>query len=181
MGVFIAKQPNGLYCRFFTVVDCPTDYNLTARDVTELIAEEAREQARYILEYRVRPYEWVKSYFSPREMSTEKFEAICNAMETPVTPKLFEDIYIFVPSEKQIISIAEGDGLNLLDEDIADGYVDYIYYNQHDLNEAFTEVDGGQIMLEKPFQERYSSMEDCILDVLDMAYGNRDIPYIVLK
>ena len=23
MGSFIAKQPNGLYCRFSTIVDCP--------------------------------------------------------------------------------------------------------------------------------------------------------------
>ena len=28
MAGFIAKQPNGLYCRFSTVVDCPTHKNL---------------------------------------------------------------------------------------------------------------------------------------------------------
>lgn len=26
MAGFIVKQPNGLYCRFSTVVDCPTHY-----------------------------------------------------------------------------------------------------------------------------------------------------------
>lgn len=25
MAGFISKQPNGLYCRFSTVVDCPTE------------------------------------------------------------------------------------------------------------------------------------------------------------
>ena len=29
MGAFIAKQPNGLYCRFSTVVDCVTHYDMT--------------------------------------------------------------------------------------------------------------------------------------------------------
>ena len=29
MGAFICKQPNGKYCRFSTVVDSITDYNMT--------------------------------------------------------------------------------------------------------------------------------------------------------
>lgn len=32
MGAFISKQPNGLYCRFSTVVDTITDYNMTEED-----------------------------------------------------------------------------------------------------------------------------------------------------
>lgn len=30
---YIARQPNGLLCRFSTVVDAPTHYNLTEDDV----------------------------------------------------------------------------------------------------------------------------------------------------
>ena len=29
MGAFISKQPNGLYCRFSTIVDTITHYNMT--------------------------------------------------------------------------------------------------------------------------------------------------------
>ena len=32
MGAFIAKQPNGKYCRFSTIVDCPTHINMTKED-----------------------------------------------------------------------------------------------------------------------------------------------------
>lgn len=32
MGAFISMQPNGLYCRFSGVVDCPTHWNMTRED-----------------------------------------------------------------------------------------------------------------------------------------------------
>lgn len=32
MGAFVAKQPNGLYCRFSSVVGTITDYNMTEKD-----------------------------------------------------------------------------------------------------------------------------------------------------
>lgn len=32
MAGFVSKQPNGLYCRFSTVVDCPTVWNMTRED-----------------------------------------------------------------------------------------------------------------------------------------------------
>lgn len=95
--------------------------------------------------------------------------------------EMFDDIYVFVPSAKQIIRIAEGDGMNLLDDDIANGYVDYIYYDQHELDVELPEIDGGQVMLTEPFHEKYKSMKDCIRDVFDLAYGVNDLPYIVLE
>lgn len=94
---------------------------------------------------------------------------------------MFNDIYIFVPSAREIIRIAEGNGMNLLDEDIANGYVDYIYYEQHALEIEFPEVDGGQIMLSEPFHDRFKTMEECIPSVLIMAYGVESIPYVVLE
>lgn len=41
MGAFIARQPNGLLCRFSTVVDCITDYNMTEEEYIEMCAEKA--------------------------------------------------------------------------------------------------------------------------------------------
>ena len=184
MGAFIARQPNGRICRFSSIVDCPTDWNMTDEDYIELCAEKGREEGRMVLERHMRPYEWVRKHFKPMNMTEEEFESVCLEMESPVknnTDITYADIFIFVPEMRQIVRIAEGNGMNLLYEDVANGYVDYIYYDQHELNVDIPEIDGGQIMLEKPFRERYSSMEECIPDVLDMAYGSRDIPYIVLK
>lgn len=96
-------------------------------------------------------------------------------------PGMFDDIYIYVPDAREIIRIAEGDGTNLLEEDIQNGYADYIYYEQHELSVDLPEVDGGQVMLTKPFHDCFSSMEECIPRVLDMAYGVDSIPYVVLK
>ena len=93
---------------------------------------------------------------------------------------MFETIFIYVPSKQQIIRISEGSGDNLLDEDIEAGYVDYIYYEQHSREIDFPEVDGGQIMLAEPFQEKYNSTKECIPAVLDMAFGDETIGSIIL-
>ena len=93
---------------------------------------------------------------------------------------MFNPVYIYIPSKKQIIRIAEGTGDNLLDEDIKAGYVDYIYYDQHNLEVAIPEVDGGMVMLTELFQEKFTCTKDAIPSVLDMAYGDSSIPYILL-
>lgn len=73
MGAFISKQPNGLYCRFSTVVDCPTDWNMTEEEYIELCAEKAREEAKKTLANHTRPFEWVREYFLPNNMTKEEF------------------------------------------------------------------------------------------------------------
>ena len=62
MGSFIARQPNGLLCRFSTVVDCVTHYNMTEEDYIELRAEQAREDAKLDLQRKnfIKPFELVK-------------------------------------------------------------------------------------------------------------------------
>ena len=92
---------------------------------------------------------------------------------------MLNPIDIFVPKFKQIITISEGNGMNLLDEDMDEGFVDYIYYDQYDYN--LEEVDGGQIMLTEMIQDKYTSMKECIPAVLDMAYGDTSIEYIMLE
>lgn len=94
---------------------------------------------------------------------------------------MFDDVYIFVPDFKQIIRISEGSGDNLLEEDIDAGYVDYIYYEQYHLEPDIPEIDGGQIMLTKLFREQFKSTKDCISNVLDMAYSDDSLSYIVLN
>lgn len=59
MGAFIARQPNGLLCRWSTIVDNITHYNMTEEEYIEYRAERAREDARFELEnnpHFVRPF-----------------------------------------------------------------------------------------------------------------------------
>lgn len=84
MGSFISKQPNGLYCRFSTVVDCPTDWNMTEEDYLELRAEMAREDAKWTLTHHLRPFEMVKEYFHPNNMTEEEFNKCLDEMSLPV-------------------------------------------------------------------------------------------------
>lgn len=58
---YIAKQPNGLLCRFSSVVDCISHYNLTEEEYIELCAERAREEARDNLQRKnfIRPFDRV--------------------------------------------------------------------------------------------------------------------------
>jgi predicted nucleotidyltransferase len=81
MGAFIARQPNGLLCRFSTVVDTVTDYNLTEEDYIEMCAERERKEASDTIKYNLYPYQNVKDYFVPNNMTEEEFEAIKKEME----------------------------------------------------------------------------------------------------
>ena len=93
---------------------------------------------------------------------------------------MFDDVYIYVPGEQQIVKISEGSGDNLLEEDMAEGYVDYIYYEQYSREFGFPEVDGGMVMLTELFRDKYKNTKECIPAVLDMAFGDATIEYIVL-
>jgi hypothetical protein len=96
MGAFIVQQPNGLYCRFSTVVDCPTDWNMTAEDYRELKAENARREADFTIEHYLRPFEWLREYFYPNNMTEEEFEECLKAMseEPPKKEIIPTTIYI---------------------------------------------------------------------------------------
>ena len=93
---------------------------------------------------------------------------------------MFDEVYIYIPGEQQIIKISEGTGDNLLEEDTNEGYVDYIYYEQYSREPGFPEVDGGMVMLTELFRDKYKSTSECIPAVLDTAFGDVTIEYIVL-
>ena len=92
----------------------------------------------------------------------------------------FNDIFIYVQAMKQIIRIAEGSGDNLTDDDISQGSIDYIYYDVYNVQHDLPEVDGGMVLLTELFQEKFKSVKDAIPAVLDMAYGDESIKYVVL-
>ena len=74
MAGFIAKQPNGLYCRFSTVTDCPTDWNMTAEDYIELCKQNAEIEAKKVLEKYIQPFDSVKNSFLPTNMTKSEYE-----------------------------------------------------------------------------------------------------------
>lgn len=95
MAGFITKQPNGLLCRFSSVVDCPTHWNMTEEDYIEYCAERAREEARFVLQHKLRPFEWLFEHFAPHNMTVEEFKKVVKDMdyegEIPVKERWSED------------------------------------------------------------------------------------------
>ena len=78
MAGFIAKQPNGLYCRFSTVVDCPTHWNMTEEDYLNNAtgASPSRDIGKETLLHHVRPFSEVLDYFIDNNMTQEEFNKL---------------------------------------------------------------------------------------------------------
>lgn len=97
--------------------------------------------------------------------------------------KEYADAYIYVPSRKQIVRFGEGSGDNLTDEDLEDGYVDYIYIAQFapECGYSIEEVDGGEMLLHDLFRDAYKNTLEAAKDVLEFLYDSRELPYIVLE
>ena len=58
--------------------------------------------------------------------------------------------------------------------------MDYIYYETHSLEQDLPEVDGGMILLKQLFKQKYNSTKESIPAVLDMAYEDETLNYILL-
>jgi len=84
MGGFIAKQPNGLYCRFSTVVDTITNMNMTEEDYINYCVERAKEEAvreaKDVLKHWIHPFEEVKNSFHPGNNTIEEFNEMLHEM-----------------------------------------------------------------------------------------------------
>lgn len=83
MGAFIARQPNGLLCRFSSVVDCVTDYNMTEEEYIEMCAQKAREEARDTIDHCILSFELVDKYFAPNNMTVKEHKQIMKEMKKP--------------------------------------------------------------------------------------------------
>lgn len=96
---FITRQPNGLLCRFSSVTDCPSHWNMTDEEYVAFRMEVARDEARMTLKNTMMPFENVREEFAPNNMTEEMFEVVMKQMELPVedakkqkeaNPKIFE-------------------------------------------------------------------------------------------
>lgn len=92
----------------------------------------------------------------------------------------FDDLCVFAPEHNEILRISEGTGDNLSQEDINNGLIDYIYYDQYDIETLMT-IDGGQLMTKEFIRDKYACLADALPEVLDLAYGNPNTEVIVLK
>lgn len=88
MGAFIARQPNGLICRFSTIVDTVTHFNMTEEDyITDVqmkrygrSREEAEIEAKDTIEHYMQPFSEVIRRFVPNNDSREEFLTVLRAM-----------------------------------------------------------------------------------------------------
>ena len=96
MGAFICKQPNGKYCRFSTVVDTITHYNM---DEDEYLAycikravDNAIADARDVLKNHLHPFDEVKKHFVPNNDTVEEFNKLLLEMgdTEQLDPKEYE-------------------------------------------------------------------------------------------
>lgn len=88
MGAFIARQPNGLLCRFSTVVDTVTHYNMTEEDYINEVQtgrygrnrETAEREAKDIIDNYMQPFSEVVRRFMPYNNTREEFLNILREM-----------------------------------------------------------------------------------------------------
>lgn len=87
MPAFICKQPNGLYCRFSTVVDTVTNYNMTIDDYVNICIEKAKKEAIDTIKNYLQPFEIIENSFIDNNMSKKEFEEILKKMNEPIKNK----------------------------------------------------------------------------------------------
>lgn len=97
-------------------------------------------------------------------------------------PGGFAPIWFWVPAKGQLVYLQEGSGDNLLPEDEAEGYKDYLDYTCFDLDQGdITESCGGQMMLTEYVQERYGCLADAIPEILDFEYEDMSLDAQILQ
>lgn len=82
MSGFIAKQPNGLYCRFSYVTDCPTHWNMTEEAYLNNATGNVptREEAQDVLDHHLQPFQRVLDEFLPNNFTEAEFDDLVNVM-----------------------------------------------------------------------------------------------------
>ena len=81
-----------MYCRFSTVVDTITHYNMTEDEYIDLCVQRAIEEARDVLKNHLRPFDEVKKQFMPNNDTVEEFNKLLKEMgdTEQLDPKRYE-------------------------------------------------------------------------------------------
>ena len=89
------------------------------------------------------------------------------------------EITVYIPELQEFMYVSEGTGENLLQEDINEGYVDYVYIETYSYEggcmDTLVEEEGGQMMLKEPFDEVYtdSTGEKLLADAMKFIYDKK--------
>ena len=71
-----------------------------------------------------------------------------------------QDVTCYVPYTGTFIRASKGAGGNLLEEDIKNGYKDYVYISEYQYSDGeLTETDGGQMLLKDDFDNIYAETD----------------------
>ncbi len=98
-------------------------------------------------------------------------------------------VLLYLPNAEIFVFAKFGDGDNLLEEDMRDGYNDYIYVVTYKFNQTeFIEEDGGLVMFNnekgtEKYMDYYESLEHFVKDSLESLEieDNVNTEYIILK
>lgn len=85
MAGMIAKQPNGRYCRFSTVVDTFTHINMTAEDYVFNVTGGVKdiEDGIDTLERHLYDWDYILEQFMPNNISQEEFDKLVDECIMP--------------------------------------------------------------------------------------------------
>lgn len=90
-------------------------------------------------------------------------------------------VVIFVPGENIFVCANMGTGDNLLSEDIAAGYDDYIYVESYEFNcGSFEEVDGSELLFNTKKDDYYDNLAHFCEAALD-SLGILKTDYAILQ
>lgn len=94
------------------------------------------------------------------------------------------EMTLYIPPKKEFLFISEGTGDNLLPEDMREGYVDYVNIDRYvftgDIDSPFVEVDGGMMLLKKPYQDSFNDDDDLARQCIEYMY-DKDIAYTEIE
>ena len=90
MGAIYYKQPNGRFCRYSTICDAVTDYNMSEYDIIKLFVENAIDDAKKFInnERNFHDFDELCDKFKDGnnwtgEMSVKEFEKLKEKMSKP--------------------------------------------------------------------------------------------------
>lgn len=94
MAGSLTKQPNGLYCRFSSIVDCPTHWNMTEEEYIEMSSEyQSKAEALDTIENYLQPFERIIERCTLDNISLDEFVDFLidvGYMEEPTIQKEFK-------------------------------------------------------------------------------------------
>lgn len=126
---YIAKQPNGLYCRFSSVVDEITDYNMNEDEYCDIVAERGKDEALRTLRYHCHDFsEIIEDYDALGKLLDDKFQKILEEVNRSAEDVVHYDRNLTAEDTLQMM---------------ADFYSDLFPTRKHALNHLFCVVGNG--------------------------------------